>query len=145
MTGVKVIKGEIFNDARGQISSLNNFRFPGVERFYLIHHPDASVIRGWHGHQFEKKWFYCVQGSFTLGLVKIDNWDHPSHDLKPELYHLSKDKSDIVFVPEGYANCIKADIPDSILMVFSSKILSDALADSHRYEPNYWFDWSTLK
>lgn len=72
-TPIQLLSGEIFKDYRGQISSLNDFRFDGVERVYFIHHPDASVVRGWHGHQHEKKWFYCVKGGFTMAFVKIDN------------------------------------------------------------------------
>lgn len=139
---VEVIEGEIFNDHRGQISSLNNFRIDGVERCYFIHHPDASVVRAWHAHQFEKKWFYCIKGSFTLALVEVDNWDNPSPDLKPQIFELSDEKSQIVCVPEGYANGIKAKLADSILLVYSGKILSEALKDSWRYDHSMWVDWS---
>ena len=142
MADVKVIDGEIFRDQRGQISSLNAFRFPGVERFYFIHHPDTSVIRGWHGHQHEKKWFYCVKGAFTIGLVKIDDWDNPSPDLKAQKYHLTEQESKIICVPEGYANCIKASIPGSILLVFSGKTLPEAYSDSWRYDNKLWITWS---
>ena len=44
MSKVQVIEGEIFTDYRGLISSLNDFDFEGVERFYFIHHPDADVV-----------------------------------------------------------------------------------------------------
>ncbi len=142
MADVKVIDGEIFRDQRGQISSLNAFRFPGVERFYFIHHPDTSVIRGWHGHQHEKKWFYCVKGAFTVGLVEIDNWESPSPDLKAQKYHLTEQESRIICVPEGYANCIKASIPGSILLVFSGKTLPEAYSDSWRYDNKLWITWS---
>ncbi|MBO4961655.1 MAG: WxcM-like domain-containing protein [Flavobacteriales bacterium] len=143
MSEVKVIQGEIFCDERGQISSLNAFRFGNeVKRFYFIHHPDVSVIRGWHAHQYEKKWFYCVKGAFTLGLVKIDDWDNPSQDLGAEIYTLTERDSKIVCVPEGYANCIKASEPGSVLMVFSGKVLEEALGDSWRYDKNLWVDWS---
>ena len=142
MADVKVIDGEIFRDQRGQISSLNAFRFPGVERFYFIHHPDTSVIRGWHAHQHEKKWFYCVKGAFTVGLVEIDNWDNPSPDLKAQKYHLTEQESRIICVPEGYANCIKASIPGSILLVFSGKTLPEAYSDSWRYDSKLWITWS---
>lgn len=143
MTEISVIPGEIFTDHRGKIASLNAFRFPGVERFYFIHHPDTTVIRGWHGHQHEKKWFYCVKGTFPLGLVQIDNWDSPSPELVPEIVHLSEQESRIVCVPEGYANCIKAETADSILLVFSGKVLDDALEDSWRYDKDLWIDWTT--
>ena len=142
MADVKIIDGEIFRDHRGQISSLNAFRFPGVERFYFIHHPDASVIRGWHGHQYEKKWFYCVRGAFTIGLVEIDDWENPSPDLKAQKYHLTDQESRIICVPEGYANCIKASIPGSILLVFSGKTLPEAYSDSWRYDSKLWITWS---
>ena len=104
MSKVQVVEGEIFRDERGQISSLNAFRFPGVERCYFIHHPDISVVRGWHGHQFEKKWFYCVKGSFTVALVEVDDWENPSPDLEAEIFELSESDSKIICVPEGYAN-----------------------------------------
>jgi len=142
MADVKIIEGEIFHDHRGQISSLNAFRFPGVERFYFIHHPDTSVIRGWHAHQHEKKWFYCVKGAFTVGLVEIDDWENPSPELKAQKYHLTEQESKIICVPEGYANCIKASIPGSILLVFSGKTLPEAYSDSWRYDNKLWITWS---
>ena len=74
MSEIKVVDGEIFFDERGKISSLNDFTFDDVQRIYFIHHPDKSIIRGWHGHKKEKKWFYCIKGEFVLGLVKPDNW-----------------------------------------------------------------------
>ena len=141
MSEIRVIEGEIFRDDRGQISSLNEFRFKGVERFYFIYHPDVNVVRGWHGHQYEKKWFYCVKGAFTLALVKIDNWEHPSPSLLPEIFQLSDQKSEIICVPEGYANCLKAQESGSILLVYSGKILQEALKDSWRYDKKLWVNW----
>ena len=142
MSRVTIVEGEIFCDARGQISSLNNFHFHGVERCYIIHHPDRSVVRGWNGHQHEKKWFYCIKESFTLGLVEVDNWEYPSKNLKAEIFSLSDKESKIICVPEGYANCIKAHEDGSILLVFSGKILEEALLDSWRYDKSMWVDWS---
>lgn len=142
MSDIKVIDGEIFRDARGQISSLNSLEFEGIERCYFIHHPDISVVRGWHGHQFEKKWFYCVKGSFTLAFVKPDNWENPSTNLEAEIFELNENNSRIVCVPEGYANCLKASIKDSVLLVFSGKRYEEALSDSWRYDKDMWVDWS---
>lgn len=141
MSEIKVIEGGIFTDYRGQISHVNDLNMDEVARFYTIHHPDTSVIRAWHGHQREKKWFYAVKGSFTTAFVKIDNWENPSLELKPEVFHLSACDSKILCIPEGYANGIKAEEPDSILLVFSSKILSEAVKDSWRYDPHWWMDW----
>lgn len=142
MSEIRILDGEIFEDYRGRITSLNDFRFPRVERFYVIHHTDRNIVRGWHGHKFEKKWFYCVKGGFTMAFVKPDDWKNPSHDLVAEIFHLRDDRSEIVCVPEGYANCLKATEQDSVLLVFSGKILEEALGDSWRYDSSMWVDWS---
>lgn len=139
---VSVLNGEFFKDHRGIITSLNDFRFPGVERVYFIHHSDTAIIRGWHAHQFEKKWFYCVKGAFTVAFVEVDDWEKPSAYLDPQIFEISDVKSQILCVPEGYANCIKAKEENSILMVFSGKILKEALNDSWRYDSTMWVDWS---
>ena len=145
MDRIEVVEGEIFRDHRGQISSLNSFHFDGVRRSYIIHHPDSSVIRGWHAHQHERKWFYCIKGDFSVALVKVDDWDSPSPDLIPEIYHLSEKDSRLICVPAGYANCLKAWISDSIMLVLSDKILEEALEDSWRYEASMWIDWNKNK
>lgn len=142
MSEVKIIEGEIFTDYRGQISSINSFRFEGVKRSYIIHHPDVSIIRGWHAHQHERKWFYCIKGGFTLGLVKIDNWEDPSDSLIPEIFNLSENKSQLICVPAGYANCLKAISDNSILLVLSDVPLPKAYEDSWRYNFDKWIDWS---
>lgn len=145
MSGIQLIEGGVSTDFRGQISHVNNLDMSEIERFYMISHSDTSVIRAWHAHQFEKKWFYVVKGSFTMAFVKIDNWNDPSPDLKPESYQLSADKSCMLCIPEGYANGIKANEPDSILLVYSNKKLSDALDDSWRYDKMMWMDWENCK
>lgn len=145
MSEISIIEGEIYIDSRGKISSLNNFLFEDICRLYFIKHDDTSIVRGWHAHQFEKKWFYCVQGSFTLAFVKIDNWETPSLTLEPQIYNLSDKKSQIICLPEGYANCLKASEPNSILLVFSDKEYQAALADSWRYDSSLWVDWSNYK
>lgn len=144
MSDIKIIEGEIFKDHRGQISSLNSFHFEDIRRAYIIHHPDEGIVRGWHAHQNERKWFYCLKGNFSVALIKIDNWQSPSKKLIPEIFHLSEEKSRLVCVPAGYANCLKTYTPNSIMLVLSDKILEDALKDSWRYDSSMWVDWSKI-
>ena len=136
MSEIKEIQGGISVDYRGEIFHVNSLDMSEIERFYIIHQNDTSA------HQYEKKWFYAIKGSFTTAFVKIDNWESPAIDLVPEVFHLSASDSKILLIPEGYANGIKADEPDSILMVFSNKVLSEALKDSWRYNSNLWMNWS---
>lgn len=144
MSEIKIIEGGIFTDSRGRISHVNALDMSEVARFYAIHHSDTSVVRAWHAHQKEKKWFYVLKGAFTGAFVKIDNWEQPSLDLKPEVFHLSAETSRVVCVPEGYANGFKAEEPDSILLVFSNKILSEAVNDSWRYDSHLWMNWNSI-
>ena len=142
MAAVEIIEGEIFRDARGKIASLNNFGFELVRRVYFITHPDTSVIRGWHGHKLERKWFYCVYGSFTIGLVEIDDWRKPSPNLRPTWLNLNDQESRIVCIPAGWASWIKAEKADSTLMVMSEKTYDEAMAsnDSYRFPQDMWLD-----
>lgn len=142
MADIRMVEGGIFVDDRGQISHVNSLDMSEIERFYVIHQSDTSVIRAWHAHQFEKKWFYAVKGSFTTAFVKIDNWEKPSPDLVPKVYQLTAADSRILYVPEGYANGIKANEPGSVLLVYSNKKLTVALNDSWRYDKYMWMDWN---
>lgn len=144
MDEVKVIDGEIFRDARGQINSLNSFRFDEIKRCYIIHHPDVTVVRGWNAHRNERKWFYCVKGRFSVALVKIDDWEKPSESLSPDVYHLSDENSRLICVPKGYANSLKAWIPGSVMLVLSDRTMDEAADDNWKYDRNLWINWDKI-
>ena len=141
-----MINGEIFEDHRGKIASLNNFDYSPVKRSYFITHPDTSVVRGWNAHKLECKWFYCIRGAFRIALIEIDDWEKPSRNLQPEFWVLDDSKSRMICVPGGFASCIKADVADSVLMVLSDKTMAEASAmnDSYKFEQDYFFKWSDL-
>ncbi len=139
---VRFIEGGIFTDHRGSIAHCNELDMDHVRRFYTIMHPDCSVVRAWHAHQDERKWFTVLRGSFAGAFVRIDDWDAPSSDLRAEEYVLSADRPGVLCVPKGYANGFKALERDSLMLVYSDKILSDAVLDSWRYDAGMWVDWS---
>jgi len=139
-----IIRGGSFVDERGCMRFVNDFRFDDVKRFYFIKHPDTAIIRAWQGHQFEKKYFYPVSGSFIVAWVKIDNFYKPSNDLIPEYHILSAENSEIVMIPKGYANGIKPLEPDSEVMIFSEMELEESVREEIRYNSELWFDWDNL-
>lgn len=145
MEDIEIIEGDIFKDYRGQISTLNSFHFEGVKRIYIIHHPDISVIRGWNAHQNERKWFYCLKGTFSVALTKIDNWENPSPNLQARVFKLTEEKSRLVCVPPGYGNCLKAHTPGAIMLVLSDKTLAEAANDSWKYDGKLWVDWDNIE
>ena len=140
-----IIQGAHFSDERGTMRFVNDFSFLDIKRFYFIKHPDASIVRAWQGHQFEKKYFYPISGRFVIAWVKIDDFEAPSSNLKAEFHILSASNSEILSIPKGYANGLKAIDPDSELMIFSDMSLEESLNEKIRYPANWWFDWERLK
>ncbi len=138
MSEIRILEGGIFRDHRGELVHMNDFHLEGAHRYYLLRHDTTEVIRGWHGHRFEAKWFQCLRGGFRLAFVRPDDWENPSPDLIPEIFTLTAARSQLLCLPAGYANCIRATEPDSLLLVFSGKVLDEAVLDSWRWEPAMW-------
>lgn len=139
-----ILKGDHFSDSRGSMRFVNDLNFEDIKRFYFIKHPDVSIIRAWQGHQIEKKYFYPISGSFVIAWVKIDNFDNPSAHLIPEYHVLSANTSEILEIPKGYANGLKALEPDSEILIFSNLSLKESMDENIRYPADWWFDWEKL-
>lgn len=140
-----IIKGGTFSDPRGSMRFVNDFQFKDIKRFYFIKHPDTVVVRAWQGHQFERKYFYPVSGSFVVAWVKIDDFNSPSQKLIAEYHILTAENSEILMVPQGYANGLKALQPASELMIFSDINLEESVHEKIRYPSDWWLDWSIIK
>ena len=140
----EIISGGRFTDNRGTLFYFNEFSFNEVKRFYFIEHPSDKIIRAWQGHKKEKKHFVVIKGSFLICAVKIDNWEHPSKNLKVEKFYLKENKEQILIIPPGYVNGMKALENNSKLLVFSSGNLEEGKKDIFRFDKNYWFDWNLL-
>lgn len=139
-----LIKGGIFNDIRGRVSFVNDFDMTEVKRFYQINHKDTETVRAWQGHKVEKKWFYCIKGSFLFNIIKIDDWSNPSFDLVPQNFTLTETESNILSVPGGHVNGFVALEENSTLIVFSDQDLESSKKDDFRFDKNYWFNWQKL-
>ena len=139
-----IIKGGTFSDERGQIRFVNDFHFKDVKRFYFIKHADTTTIRAWQGHQFEKKYFYPISGRFVVAWVKIDDFNNPSENLIPEYHILSDLSSEIISIPKGYANGLKALESDSELMIFSDMTIEESSNENIRFPFDWWLDWNKI-
>jgi len=140
-----IITGGTFTDHRGSMQFVNDFRFDDVKRFYFIKHPDKSIVRAWQGHQFEKKYFYPIAGSFVVAWVKIYDFENPSMELNPEYHILSASKSEIISIPKGYANGLKALEPNSEILIFSDMGLEESVNEKIRFPADWWMDWSLFE
>jgi dTDP-4-dehydrorhamnose 3,5-epimerase len=98
-----IIDGGLHVDARGVVSFVNDFDFEGVDRFYTIRAHRPHELRGWVGHQRDQKWFFVVQGTALIAVVKPDCWDGPASNLPVERFVLSAAKPQVLHVPPGHA------------------------------------------
>jgi len=134
----KIIQGGNFSDHRGTISYVNDFSFQDIERFYIISNSDENPIRAWQGHKLDAKNFYCLNGSFKIHFVKIDDWENPSQHLIVETVFVSSSDSKIVHIPAGYANAIESLETNSKLLSFSTLPLVNVKEDDVRYSSDHW-------
>lgn len=137
----KILQGGIYTDERGELIYNNNFDLTDVKRMYIIRHTDINVVRAWQGHQQEHKYFKCIKGSFVVAWKKINDFSNPDDGIPAEYTKLKEDENVVLSVPCGYANGLKALIPDSEIMVFSDFHLGASLDDKIRFDKNLWLDW----
>jgi dTDP-4-dehydrorhamnose 3,5-epimerase-like enzyme len=128
-------------DERGRLSFFNDFDMTPVKRFYIIEHPDPTVIRAWQGHKVEQKWFYAIAGSFKVVLVLPGDWENPSENVEVKEFILEEGIIRVLYIPGGYANGFKALAPNSKMMIFSDFSIADAGKDDFRFDKTMWYDW----
>ncbi len=133
-----LIGGGQFEDERGAVRFINDFDMTQVVRFYEIVPKDEKIIRAWQGHKVEKKWFYCLTGSFTINIVEVDDFLSPSDDLRPIRIDLSQEIPKILSVPGGFATGIKASSANSRLQIFSNFDLEESKNDDYRFPMQKW-------
>jgi len=138
----KFIEGNIFTDKRGSLSCVNGFNMDKVKRFYLIEHPNTSILRAWQGHRKEQKWFYVTAGGFKVVLLKPDNWVKPTGPNFLAEFTLDADKPGVLQIPGGYLNGFKAVRPYSKMIVFSNFTVKQSVDDDFRFDANLLFTWN---
>lgn len=135
---VKQIAGGIAKDVRGQIRFVNDFDMSEVKRFYIIKNNNTDLVRGWRGHQIEKRWFYVLSGKFQVDLVLIDNWEEANKDLPVERVVLKENGLSVLAVPVGYATAFQALEEGSELLVFADYGIDNAKFDDHTWQLDYF-------
>jgi dTDP-4-dehydrorhamnose 3,5-epimerase len=136
-----LIEGERHQDVRGTIFSVNGFSLKDVNRFYVLSNESPDTIRAWQGHKKETKCFYALEGSFIIAAVQLDDFEQPSHELKPLKFMMEAKEPKILIIPQGYANGIRALTKNNKLLIFSNLPLQESREDTFRFPSNLWFDW----
>ena len=134
-------EGISHHDPRGSLISYNDFDMRDVKRLYTIHPSSTEIVRAWQAHQYEEKWFVCLDGAFEVKVVKIDNFMEPSVDLPIYNFLLEAKRPQVLHIPGGYANGFKAISENSRLLVYSNFTVAESTSDDYRYPTDKWNLW----
>ncbi len=135
---LNLIAGSNFTDQRGKITFFNTFNMEAIKRFYVIMHPNTSIVRGWRGHKIEQRWFRVIKGVFEISVVKIDDWSTPSKDLPQEVFILSAAEEQVLHIPAGFATCLRSLVENTEVLVFSDYLMDHAKNDDYLYPTDYF-------
>ena len=134
------IVGGIAKDHRGQIRFVNDFDMSAVKRFYIIKNADTEVVRGWRAHRTEQRWFYVLSGSFTVDMVRIDDWTTADPHLPVERLLLKAEEMQVLHVPVGYGTAFRAVEANSELLVYADFDIEHAKTDDYTYPVDYFIN-----
>ena len=133
-----IIQGDSHEDKRGKISFFNTLDMSKIKRMYQIEPANEGIIRAWQGHKVEKKWFYCLQGSFIINLVKVTDFKHPETYATIRQNIIMASTPTVLYVEGGYASGIKSTTPNSKLLVFSDLSVEASKNDDYRFDVDFW-------
>ena len=129
--------GKKFEDERGIITFNNDFDASPIKRIYTIENKSLDFIRGWQGHKIEQRWFACMQGSFEIVVITIDDFENPSKDLIPEYFTLKTNNLDFLHIKSGCITAIKTKEENSKLLVFADYSINE-IQDEYRFPLDYF-------
>jgi len=116
---------------------LESMGYPEVKRIYYVANYSAGIIRGFHFHKKEWKYFTIVTGSAKF--IAID----PRQPDTVFTFVSSVRNPLIIIIPPLFANGWVSLEPSTILLCASSATFDESVKDDVRYDPYSWGDvWS---
>jgi len=110
-----------------------------IKRIYYVYDYGAGVIRGFHYHRQEWKYFVIVSGAAKF--VALD----PDHADEKYSFVSSARKPTLIVIPPGYANGWISLEPGTILVCGSTSSFEESIKDDKRFDPYAWGDLWTVK
>jgi dTDP-4-dehydrorhamnose 3,5-epimerase-like enzyme len=124
-----------------------------VKRSYFINNSQKGVIRGFHYHQNENKYFVVLRGAAkfvtaamsygTALAISEKDFQDDFFKIEPQSFVLTEHNAQMLVVPPGYANGWMSLTDNCLLLAMSSSSVRQSQGDDIRLDP-YLFDdvWS---
>lgn len=133
---------EVFSDDRGvfvpfiqNANKLENGQM--IKRVYYIYNYGKKIIRGFHLHKKEWKYFTIVSGAAKFVAINPENSKNKYEFIS------SIRKPTAIVIPPDFANGWVSLEENTILLAASTETIEESLADDKRFDPYKWGDvWS---
>jgi dTDP-4-dehydrorhamnose 3,5-epimerase len=128
---------QVFMDERGTfipMLGLDDLNGKKIKRVYHIYNFGKGVVRGFHFHKREWKYFTIVQGAAKF--IALD----PKNPEKKYKFISSSRKPDLVISPPGYANGWVSLEEQTVLVFCSTSTIEESIKDDLRFDPYKWGD-----
>lgn len=134
---------QVFSDDRGVFVPFLQQDMLGernaIKRVYYVSNYGKGIVRGFHLHKKEWKYFVIAQGAAKFVAIDPD---------KPEevfTFISSSRKQNLIVIPPGYANGWVCLEEQTILICGSTATTQESLKDDKRFDPYQWGDVWTVK
>ncbi len=129
---------EVFGDDRGIFVPFLQEEFASqIKRIYYVYNYGKGVVRGFHFHQKEWKYFTIVNGAAKFVAL------NPEKSEETFSFVSSSRKPQCIVIPPGFANGWISLEENTILVCGSTATIDESIADDKRFDPYTWGDrWS---
>lgn len=108
-----------------------------IKRMYYVYNYGKAIVRGFHFHKKEWKYFTIVHGSAKFVAINPEKLDETF------VFVSSSRKQNLVVIPPGFANGWVSLEEETILVCASTATIEESLKDDKRFDPYTWGDvWS---
>ena len=113
--------------------------FPSVNGQINISHVNStSHVVAWHKHEIQVDYWYCIKGSFKVGLAELQ--EDGAYKVRWE--HLSDKNQRVLRIPPGVYHGYKALQPESIILYYLTEKYDTN--DEWKVKPGHFGeDWET--
>lgn len=141
----RAVEYPVFADDRGTFAPFINglegiaSKSGVIKRMYYVCNDSKGVVRGFHYHKKEWKFFVIVSGSAKFVALDPKNPDEKFQFIS------SVRKNNLIVIPPLYANGWVSLSNDTILVCASTSTTQESLKDDQRFDPYKWGDVWTVK
>ena len=131
---LRVIKGGLAVDDRGELAFINDFDFKGVKRFYMVKNFSTGNIRAFHGHMKEAKYAYVPKGAALIVIAKMKSETELDKSEEPKRFVISENSPSVLYIPPGHANGFRSLTDDTKIIFYSTTTLDESKGDDYRFD-----------